>query len=82
MGSSACRPRFDTPATRSGMRHGRLARAADAGGVVRSAVFPGLQLNAGALLSDDLAAVVRTLHEGVADPSRAAFLSGLRTRRS
>ncbi len=57
-------------------------RAAEAAGVVRSAVFPGLWLNVGALLSDDLAAVLRTLHEGVADPSHAAFLNGLRARRS
>ena len=58
------------------------ARAADAAGVVRSMVFPGLWLNVGALLSDDLAAVLRTLHEGVGDQSHAAFLSGLRARRS
>jgi len=58
------------------------ARAADAGGVVRSVVFPGLWLDAGAILRDDLAAVLRTLHAGVADPSHAAFLSGLRDRRS
>ena len=58
------------------------SRAAAAAGVVRSAVFPGLWLNVGALLDDDLAAVLRTLHEGVADPSHAAFLEGLRARRS
>ena len=58
------------------------ARAADAAGVVRSAVFPGLWLNVGAILSDDPAAVLQTLHEGLADPSHAAFLSGLRSRRS
>ena len=58
------------------------ARAADAASVVRSMVFPGLWLNVGALLSDDLAAVLRTLHEGVGDPSHAAFLNGLRARRS
>ena len=58
------------------------ARAADAAGVVRSAVFPGLWLNVGAILSDDLAAALRTLHAGVADPSHAAFVNGLRARRS
>ncbi len=57
-------------------------RAADAAGVVRSMVFPGLWLNVGAILSDEPAAVLRTLHEGLADPSHAAFLSGLRARRS
>lgn len=40
------------------------ARAADAAGVVRSMVFPGLWLNVGAILSDEPAAVLRTLHEG------------------
>ncbi len=58
------------------------ARAADTGGVVRSVVFPGLWLDVGAILRDDLAAVLRTLHAGVADPSHAQFLSGLRDRRS
>ena len=58
------------------------SRAANVSGVVRSAVFPGLWLNVVALLDDDLAAVLRTLHEGVADPSQAAFQSGLRARRS
>ena len=58
------------------------ARTAGDAGVVRSAAFPGLWLNVGALLSDDLAGVLRTLQEGVADPSHAAFLNGLRARRS
>ena len=58
------------------------ARAADATGVVSSMVFPGLWLNVGAILSDDPAAVLRTLREGVADPSYAAFVSGLGARRS
>ena len=52
------------------------SRAAEAVGVVRSVAFPGLWLNVGALLSDDHAAVMRTLREGVADPSHAMFLSG------
>ena len=56
-------------------------RSADAAGVVRSTVFPGLWLNVGALLSDDLAAVLRALREGVGDPSHATFLNELRTRR-
>ena len=57
------------------------ARAADAASVVRSAVFPGLWLNVGAILRRDHPAVLRILHEGLADPSHAAFLNELRTRR-
>ena len=57
-------------------------RSADAAGVVRSAAFPGLRLDAGAMLRGDHPAVLRTLHEGVADPSHAAFLNELRARRS
>ena len=58
------------------------ARTADAAGIVRSTVFPGLRLNVSAILSDDLAGVLRTLQEGVADPSHAVFLNRLRARRS
>ena len=57
-------------------------RSPDAAGVVQSTVFPGLWLDAGAILSDYPAAVLRILHEGLADPSHAAFLNGLRARRS
>ena len=53
------------------------ARTADAAGVVRSAVFPGLWLDAGAMLRGDHPAVLRTLHLGLADPGHAAFMSRL-----
>ena len=52
-------------------------RPADTAGVVRSAVFPGLWLDAGAVLRGDQPAVLRTLHRGLADPGHAAFVSRL-----
>jgi len=51
--------------------------AADDRGVVRSERFPGLWLNADALLQGDLAATLRTLDEGLATAEHAAFVAGL-----
>lgn len=51
--------------------------AADDRGVVRSEHFPGLWLNAGALLQGDLAATLRTLDEGFATSEHAAFVARL-----
>ena len=52
-------------------------RPADAAGVVRSTAFAGLWLDAGAMLRGDQPAVLRTLHQGLADPGHAAFVSRL-----
>ena len=52
-------------------------RSADAAGVVRSTVFPGLRLDVGAMLRGDHPAVLRTLQRGLADPGHAAFVSRL-----
>lgn len=49
----------------------------DVGGVVRSAVFPGLWLNVPALLAGDNAAVLATLQLGIASPEHAAFVAHL-----
>ena len=57
-------------------------RTARADGVVRSKVFPGLWLDAAALLQGDLAAVLRTLQRGLAEPGHAAFTAALRARQS
>ncbi len=46
-------------------------------GVVRSARFPGLWLNTGALLQNDLAATLRTLDEGLASKDHTAFVTRL-----
>jgi hypothetical protein len=49
----------------------------DENGVCRSVVFPGLWLNVPALLRRDLAAVLATLHEGMATPEHADFVTRL-----
>ncbi len=43
-------------------------------GILRSEVFPGLWLEAAALIRGDLAAVVAVLQQGIASPEHAAFL--------
>jgi Uma2 family endonuclease len=61
---------------------GKLAEvAADDDGVFRSRVFPGLWLNANALLFDRGAEVLATLQAGLATPERAAFVESLRAKR-
>ena len=47
--------------------------AADADGVLRSAVFPGLWLDAGALLAGDMAQVFAVLTEGLNTPEHGEF---------
>jgi Uma2 family endonuclease len=66
--------RIDWFVLRSGV-YERLA--ADDRGVVRSEHFPGLWLNAAALLQGDLAATLRTLDEGRATAEHAAFVTRL-----
>lgn len=57
------------------LRGGAYERlAADAGGIYRSEVFPGLWLDTAALLRDDLAGVLRALQEGMASPEHTAFV--------
>ena len=51
--------------------------APDAAGVYRSEVFPGLWLDAAAMLRGDLAAVLDTLQEGMATPEHAAWVERL-----
>ena len=50
----------------------------DEAGVLRSEVFPGLWLNAPALLDGDLAAVLGTLQPGLATPEHAELVERLR----
>lgn len=52
---------------------------ADEQGVVRSRVFPGLWLNAPAMLNDDLRAALDTLQQGITSPDHAAFVARLST---
>jgi hypothetical protein len=54
-----------------------VSHASDADGRFRSLVFPGLWLDAAALLRSDLAAMLRALQEGVNSPDHAAFVQRL-----
>ena len=53
------------------------AQALDAAGRYRSEQFPGLWLDAGALLRGDLATVLRVLQEGIGSPEHATFVTAL-----
>ena len=60
------------------LREGRFDRLLpDADGVTRSVVFPGLWLDAAALLTSDLARVHAVLRDGLANPTHAAFVTSL-----
>jgi Uma2 family endonuclease len=50
----------------------------DEGGVFRSEVFPGLWLDAAALVRDDMPAVIAVLQRGLASPDHSAFVARLR----
>ena len=56
-------------------RYRRLKPGPD--GVLRSDVFPGLWLDPAALLSGDLATVLRVLQRGLSSPEHAAFVKRL-----
>lgn len=53
-------------------------KRADAQGIIRSSVFPGLWLNENALLAQDSAKVMDTLELGLGSPEHGAFLARLR----
>lgn len=56
----------------------RLAPGDD--GVLRSEVFPGLWLDASALVRHDLPVVLGTLQQGVASPEHVAFIDSLQSQ--
>jgi len=56
--------------------------AADTDGVLRSAVFPGLWLDAGALLAGDMAQVFTVLTKGLNTPEHGEFVARLTRGRS
>lgn len=61
---------------------GKLAElAADEDGVFRSRIFPGLWLNANALIYDRGADLLATLQSGLATPEHAEFVEALRAKR-
>lgn len=55
--------------------------AADASGVFKSTIFPGLWLDAPALLRGDTARVLAVLQEGIASPEHVRFAAELEERR-
>jgi hypothetical protein len=61
------------------LREGHFeALSPDDEGIYRSPVFPGLWINAVALVRDDAAAVLATLQQGLQSPEHAAFVSRLK----
>lgn len=61
------------------LRSGQFDRlAADAAGLLKSEVFPGLWLDPAALTRGDMAAVLAILQQGLASPEHAAFVETLR----
>jgi Uma2 family endonuclease len=50
-------------------------------GILRSEVFPGLWLDAAALIAGDVAALLRTTQQGLASPEHAAFVAQLQNAR-
>jgi len=55
-----------------------LRRDPDANGIFRSAVFPGLWLDAAALIRRDIGGVLRVAQQGIGSPEHAQFLQHLR----
>jgi hypothetical protein len=54
---------------------------ADAAGVIRSAMFPGLWLDTAALFAENPANLLTTLQAGLADPVHAQFVKQLAAQR-
>ncbi len=62
------------------LRHGGYEEIeADAEGLFKSVVFPGLWLNQEALCQLDVTQVMATLHQGLASPEHGAFVQQLRS---
>jgi Uma2 family endonuclease len=61
------------------LRHSQFERLSpNAAGILQSEVFPGLWLDAAAMLRGDLATVLAVLHQAMADAAHAAFVEKLR----
>ena len=63
------------------LRNRQYETVADEAGIYKSTVFPGLWLNAPALLAGDAAAVLATLEEGLASEEHAEFVARLAATR-
>jgi Uma2 family endonuclease len=55
-----------------------LPLTADAEGIIKSQIFPGLWLASTSLLSDNLTPVLQVLQQGIASPEHQAFVQKLR----
>jgi Uma2 family endonuclease len=53
-------------------------QGADTDGIIRSQVFPGLWLDVGAMLGDEMARVLAKLQEGLASPEHTEFVAKLK----
>ena len=63
------------------LQNGRFGEmTADAEGIFRSRVFPGLWLDSAALFRDDGAALLATLQQGLQSPEHAEFVKLLQSR--
>jgi len=63
------------------LKQGQYERLpADADGVIRSEVFPGLWLHVPSMLAGDLAQVLRVLDQGIATQEHAEFKAVLQSR--
>ncbi|HWB10509.1 MAG TPA: Uma2 family endonuclease [Pirellulales bacterium] len=58
-----------------------VSMAADADGIFRSRVFPGLWLDAAALWSDDDAKLLQAVQQGIASPEHRVFVDKLQSQR-
>jgi hypothetical protein len=64
------------------LRAGKFARLkVSADGIYRSTVFPGLWLDAKALIARDLAGVLRVVQQGIASPEHARFVTKLQAKK-
>ena len=59
------------------LRGGKYERGALADGICKSEIFPGLWLDPAALLSGDLARVLRVLQEGITTREHKDFVTNL-----
>jgi Uma2 family endonuclease len=62
------------------LRDGEYVELADERGIFQSGVFPGLRLDAAALLARDLAGVQRALNEALGRPDHVRFVEMLKQR--
>jgi hypothetical protein len=93
LGAQASRCPQSGPETRASRERQRVVRwfvlqdgtyravGVDARGLFKSTVFPGLWLDAPALLRHDIRQVMATLQHGIETPEHAAFVQQLQARR-